>query len=51
LEFNHKLDISVWWYARQLIGKDIEILTNYWNFVKVRSNGHMGARVCTILER
>jgi hypothetical protein len=51
LEFSHKLDILVWWHARQLIGKDVGILTNYWNFIKVRSNGHVGTRVCTVLER
>jgi hypothetical protein len=35
----------------QLIRKDIGILANYWNFIKVRSNGHIGTVVCTILER
>jgi hypothetical protein len=51
LKFNYKLNIPVWWHARQLLKKDIRILTNYWNFIKVRSDGHIGARVCTVLER
>jgi hypothetical protein len=29
VEFNHKLDIPVWWHARQFIGKDIWIFTDY----------------------
>jgi hypothetical protein len=32
-------------------GKTSGILTNYWNFIKMRDNGHIGTRVCTILER
>jgi hypothetical protein len=51
LEFDHKLDIPVWWQARQFIRKDIRIFTNYRNFFKVRDNGHIGTRVCTILKR
>jgi hypothetical protein len=51
LKFNHELNIPVWWHARKLIGKDIGILANYWNFIKVRSNGHIGTGVCTVLER
>jgi hypothetical protein len=51
LEFNHKLDIPVWWHARQFIGKDTRIFTNYWNFIKMRSNGHISTRVYTVLER
>jgi hypothetical protein len=51
LEFDHKLDISVWWHARQLIRKDIRILTHYWNFIKRGDNGHIGTRVGTVLER
>jgi hypothetical protein len=41
LEFNQKLDILVWWNARQFIRKDITVLTNYWNLFKVRGNGHI----------
>jgi hypothetical protein len=51
LEFDHKLDISVWWHTRQLIRKDIRILTHYWNFIKRGDNGHIGTRVGTVLER
>jgi hypothetical protein len=47
LEFNYKLDIS----ARQLVRKDVWILTNYWNFIERGDNGHIGTRVCTVLER
>jgi hypothetical protein len=51
LEFNYKLDISVWWHTRQLVRKDVWILTNYWNFIDRGDNGHIGTRVCTVLER
>jgi hypothetical protein len=41
LEFDYKLDISVWWHTRQLIRKDIWILAHYWNFIKGGDNGHI----------
>jgi hypothetical protein len=51
LEFYYKLDISVWWHTRQLIRKDVWILTHYWNFIKRGDNGHIGTRGGTFLER
>jgi hypothetical protein len=51
LEFDYKLDISVWWHTRKLIRKDIRVLTHYWNFLKRGDNGHIGTGVGTILER
>jgi hypothetical protein len=46
LEFNHKLDILVWWHAKQFSEKDIMIFTHRWNFIRVRGNGQIGTRVC-----
>jgi hypothetical protein len=48
---HYKLNISVWWHTRQLIRKDVRILTHYWNFIKRGDNGHIGTRVGTVLER
>jgi hypothetical protein len=51
LEFDHKLDISVWWHTRQLFRKDIRVLAHYWNFIKRGDNGHIGTRIDIVLER
>jgi hypothetical protein len=51
LEFDYKLNISVWWHTRQLVRKYVRILTDYWNFLKKGDNGRIGTRVCTVLER
>jgi hypothetical protein len=48
LEFNYELNISVWWYTRQL---DIRMLTHYWDFIKRGDNGHIGTRVGIVLEQ
>jgi hypothetical protein len=31
--------------------ENISVLTNYWNFIKMGDNSHIGRRVHTILER
>jgi hypothetical protein len=38
-------------HTRQFVRKNICVLTNYWNFIKMGDNGHIGTRVCTVLER
>jgi hypothetical protein len=51
LEFDYKLDISVWWHTRQLIRENIRVLTHYWNLIKGGDNGRIGTRVGTVPER
>jgi hypothetical protein len=31
LKFYYEFDIPVWWHARQVIGKDVWILTHHWD--------------------
>jgi hypothetical protein len=45
LEFYDELDTSVWRHSRQIVWKNIWILTNDWNILKFNLRCSIGARV------
>jgi hypothetical protein len=51
LKFNNELDISVWWHPRQVVWKDIGILTDYRNIFYFNVCANIGKRVKILLLR
>jgi hypothetical protein len=45
LEFNNELNFSVRWHPRQIIRKDIRILTNYRNVLNFEVCDSVSARI------
>jgi hypothetical protein len=51
LKFNNELDVSIWWHSRQVIWKDIGILTDYRNIFYFKVYDSIGTRVKKLLLR
>jgi hypothetical protein len=49
LKFNDKLDVSIWWHSRQVIWKDIGILTDYRNILYFDVGDGISARMQILL--
>jgi hypothetical protein len=51
LKFNDELDVSVWWHSRQVVWKDIGILTDYRNIFYFNVCDSIGTRMEIFLLR
>jgi hypothetical protein len=51
LKFDNELDVSVWWHSRQVIWKDIGVLTDYRNIFYFDVCDGISTRVQILLLR